>query len=214
MSKRNILCLVLLVFFQRSLAGEKSDSLVVHLDIKFGKEMLELDKNYISKNNETLQITALKFYVSGIQIQFSDGSVATSNEYHLVNLEKPETGNIAVCPISKKEVVSVAFNVGVDSLAFGIQQHFQRGQGWRDPIDQGVRVGLLKLISRINLDAVDGDRFAGWADEPESLRAVTLVIAADRAGVKPAGHRVRVVLKHDHAGQRVSWIEPDDGALG
>ncbi len=117
MSKHNFLCLMLLVFFQGISASEKEDSLVVHFDIKFGKETLELDKNYVSQNNETLQITGLKFYVSGIQIQFSDGSVVKSDAYHLINLEKPETCHIAFCPISKKQVASVAFNVGVDSLA-------------------------------------------------------------------------------------------------
>jgi hypothetical protein len=77
---------------------------------------LEINSNYISKNNDTLQISQLKFYLSDIQILFEDKSVFKQAKHHLVSIEDLNSMNI---PITKKhkKIKTINFSIGVDSLA-------------------------------------------------------------------------------------------------
>jgi hypothetical protein len=84
--------------------------------IQFGNAPLELGEKYISKN-DTLQIEALKFYVSNIEIQYADASVyKPKNDYHLIDIEDLNTLKIPISE-SKKTIKKITFNIGVDSLA-------------------------------------------------------------------------------------------------
>lgn len=90
----------------------------MQLDLKFADSPLALHKSYISKNNDTLQIDVFRFYISGIEIHYTDKTVLKpQNGYHLIDIEKPESHRI---PISKKEnktISKVIFNIGIDSTS-------------------------------------------------------------------------------------------------
>lgn len=106
-----------MLFFQAVSAQKKMDSLVMNLNFKFGKLPLELNKTYISENKDTLQIDLFKFYLSDIQIYYTDHTVfKQQNSYHLIDIENPDSNRIPLCDYSKKEIKKVAFNIGIDSL--------------------------------------------------------------------------------------------------
>src|SRR2546423_4136621 len=91
-----------------------------------------------------------------------------------------------------------------------IQKHLQRGEGGMNSKLRCRESGTFKLVGGVNLN-VKRDGFLGRAFEAQRLAPVS--IAADGLGGEGAGQGVRVVLKNDHAGQRVEWIKPDDGTL-
>lgn len=104
------------LFFQAIFAQEKTDSLVMKLNLKFGKMPLELNQNYISKN-DTLQINLFKFYISGISVNYSDKTTFyPTKNYHLIDIENPKSLYIPICKKTNKEIIKITFNVGIDSL--------------------------------------------------------------------------------------------------
>jgi len=98
------------------LAQNDADSLELSIKVKWNEIPLEINSNYISKNNDTLQISQLKFYLSDIQILFEDKSVFKYEKHHLVNMEDLNSMKI---PITKKykKIKTISFSIGVDSLA-------------------------------------------------------------------------------------------------
>ena len=88
------------------------------INLKFGVKPLELNKYYISKNQDTLQINLLKFYISKIQIQYSDKTIdSQTNSYHLIDIENPNSCKIPIEKITDKTISKVSFSIGVDSTA-------------------------------------------------------------------------------------------------
>ena len=115
-SFKKIVLLACVAVFQLISAQEKKDSLVVPFRLKFGNELFESNKNYISDNNDTLQISTVKFYVSAIEVQYTDASFFKSVRYHLLNVEAPQTLKVSI-PYSGKSISKISFCIGVDSLA-------------------------------------------------------------------------------------------------
>ena len=97
-------------------AQNEKDSLVIGFNLKWKNEPLKLNTIYHSKT-DSLQITTLKFYVSGISIQFDDNSKFIENNYHLIDIEEATSLNFSICKKTNKMVTKIAFNIGVDSLA-------------------------------------------------------------------------------------------------
>ncbi|RTY93687.1 MbnP family protein [Flavobacterium sp. GT3R68] len=118
MIKKTVLFLIFgALFFQAVSAQIKKDSLIMHLNFKFGKLPLEPSKTYISENKDTLQIDLFKFYLSDIQIFYSDHTVfKQQNSYHLIDIENPDSNRIPLCDYSKKKITKIIFNIGIDSL--------------------------------------------------------------------------------------------------
>lgn len=102
--------------FCSALAQKESDSLTLSIYLKWKNQPLEINTKYISKNNDTLQISQLKFYLSDIQILFEDEFLFKEIKHHLINMEELHSMNI---PITKKhkKIKTISFSVGVDSLA-------------------------------------------------------------------------------------------------
>lgn len=102
--------------FCTALAQKESDSLTLSINLKWKNQPLEINTKYISKNNDTLQISQLKFYLSDIQILFEDEFLFKEIKHHLINMEELHSMNI---PITKKhkKIKTISFSVGVDSLA-------------------------------------------------------------------------------------------------
>ena len=117
MTKRKYILLINFLFIICVSAQTKSDSLSVKINLKFGDEPLELNKNYSSKN-DTLQITLVKFYLSNIEIRYQDNSVfKETNSYHLIDIENPESLHFKLKNQDFKPIKSIHFSIGVDSLA-------------------------------------------------------------------------------------------------
>lgn len=117
MTKRKYILLINFLFIICVSAQTKSDSLSVKINLKFGDEPLELNKNYSSKN-DTLQITLVKFYLSNIEIHYQDNSVfKETNSYHLIDIENPESIHFKLKNQDFKPIKSIHFSIGVDSLA-------------------------------------------------------------------------------------------------
>lgn len=106
-----------LLFLQVVLAQSERDSLVMRLQPKFGKQNLELGRNYISQNSDTISIDLFKFYISNVQIQFTDKTIFNQeNSYHLVDIESLNSLRIPICKFSNKSIETVIFSIGIDSL--------------------------------------------------------------------------------------------------
>lgn len=112
---------VLLVLFflsQINFAQTSSDSLKIDLVLKFNKLTLELEKNYISAQNDTLSFETIKFYLSNFQLNYKDKSKKREkNKYHLIDFAQPETFTFSIPNQLEKEIESIQFCIGVDSLA-------------------------------------------------------------------------------------------------
>lgn len=115
MSKKAIYYLLNFFFLTNAIAQKENDSLLFGIHFKWKSETLELNKNYIS-SQDTLQIHLLKFYISGIKINYADGTFYKEKDsYHLINFEnfKP----FAISKNENKVISNVKFNIGIDSTA-------------------------------------------------------------------------------------------------
>lgn len=117
MYKTTLICFVFsFLFVQASFAQKAADSLMMNLHLKFGAEDLELGKKYVSENKDTLQIDLFKFYLSNIEIQYSDKTIYNqTNSYHLIDIENPNSLWIPICNKNILAIQNVSFNIGIDS---------------------------------------------------------------------------------------------------
>ncbi len=114
---RNYFCfIVCFLFFQSVAAQKEKDSLVIKLLPTFRENPLKLNKKYLSENKDSVQISQFKFYISDLQITFSDNSVFTKNErYNLIDIENPKSLRLPLCKQNGKVVTRIVFNIGIDS---------------------------------------------------------------------------------------------------
>ena len=109
--------ILLFLCFKSAIAQKDKDSLFLGFHFKWKTENLELHKNYFS-NKDTLQINVLKFYISEIEINYTDGeNYKEKNSYHLIDFENVKTQKIAISRYKNKPILKVKFNVGIDSTA-------------------------------------------------------------------------------------------------
>ena len=100
-----------------AMAQNQTDSLQIKMNFKWNKESVQLNKKYHSKS-DSLELTTVKFYISGIAIEYSDNSIfVQKNSYHLINIEDANSLKIPVCKKSKKAISKITFCIGIDSLA-------------------------------------------------------------------------------------------------
>ena len=96
----------------------KTDSLTVNFHLEFNKLPLELNKEYVSENKDTLSIETFRCYISNIQIQYKDNSVFTQKDsYHLLDFDNPNSFQIPITKKSDKLISKITFYIGIDSLA-------------------------------------------------------------------------------------------------
>lgn len=117
MIKKGIQIVFLFLFCFSVNSQSKSDSLAINFHLKFDKLPLELNKQYVSANKDTLTIKAFRFYISNIQIQYEDKSIFTQkNSYHLLDFDNPNSFQIPINKKSDKMLSKITFNIGIDSL--------------------------------------------------------------------------------------------------
>lgn len=118
MKKINIFYLFTFLFLQSVIAQKETDSLALNLIPTFGSAPFTLNKSYISSANDTLQISLFKFYISGLQIEFNDGTIlANKNSYHLIDVENLKSLQIPLCKKNGKVINRILFNIGIDSTS-------------------------------------------------------------------------------------------------
>ena len=108
------------LFISIQLNAQKSpDSLHLNMDILFDTKPIQLNTNYISRISDTLNFSAIKFYLSSFEFHFTDNSVYKEvNSYHLIDIENPNSKKLSFSKTNfkNKTLKSVQFNIGVDSL--------------------------------------------------------------------------------------------------
>lgn len=115
MTKMNWIGIFWLVCF--STFGQSKDSLSVNFKVKFDQFPLELNKQYITSNKDTVAISTFKCYVSNIEIQYADKTVfKQKNSHHLLDLENPKSLQIPITKKGDKIISKITFNIGIDSL--------------------------------------------------------------------------------------------------
>jgi len=117
MTKTKSIVLLLCILFSQLMIAQKKDSLQLQFHFKFDNAAILLNQQYISKQQDTLQIETFRFYVSDIEIHYADKSILKTKTSHLIDLELPDSQKIAIDSYSKKEIKQIYFAVGVDSLA-------------------------------------------------------------------------------------------------
>jgi hypothetical protein len=106
------------LFFQSLSAQKEKDSLIIKFNLTFGETPLKLNKTYISKNNDTLQLSAFKFYISDLKIGYADNtSFIEKNSHHLIDIENSNSLQLPLCLKNGKVITRIFFNIGVDSVA-------------------------------------------------------------------------------------------------
>lgn len=91
----------------------EKDSLQLQFNLCFRNQPLLLHHSYSSKT-DSLEISILKFYISGLEIQYKDGSSYTEqNSFHLIDASDQSTQQINLP--NKKDISKVHFNIGIDS---------------------------------------------------------------------------------------------------
>ena len=117
--KNRFIFLYLFIFIFTIVVHSQSDNgaVLVNFNLNWKNKSLELNKIYHSKN-DSLQISAFKFYISSIEFQFSDNSkFIENNSYHLIDIEHNKSLKIALLNNTNKIISRIFFNIGVDSLA-------------------------------------------------------------------------------------------------
>lgn len=109
--------LLFIYCYQFSFSQTDKDSLYLKINLRFRENLLELNKNYISKI-DTLQISLMKFYLSEIEIEYNDKSkFFLQKKYHLIDIENSKSLQIPLTEKNKKIISSINFKIGIDSLA-------------------------------------------------------------------------------------------------
>lgn len=117
MGSKSIIGVFVILFFKVALAQEKKDSINMHLNLTFREKPLELNKEYFSENKDSLQITAFKFYISNLKLEYSDKTkYSEPNSYHLIDIENPNSLRFPIAKTSNKAISKVTFSIGLDSL--------------------------------------------------------------------------------------------------
>jgi hypothetical protein len=107
------LFILLMVFSETVFAQSKT--VLIAFWVSFGKEPLELNKDYYL-SGDTLQLETVKFYISNIQF-YQDSLLVYSHEpkQHLLDLENPHSLLIPTTLIRDKPFNTIQFSLGIDS---------------------------------------------------------------------------------------------------
>lgn len=104
------LCVIELVHAQKS-------SVLIRFSPLYDSLPIELDKKYPYKN-DSVEISALKFYISGIQLYQNNELVeAIEKKHHLIDLENPGSQYVHHTGEANKKFNRIRFYIGVDSTA-------------------------------------------------------------------------------------------------
>ncbi len=108
--------LVLVLFF----IIEKQDCTAQKIELKMlmGEQVLYLDSNYKLGSADSIQITALKFYISDVEFWNNDSLLNTEKKsYHLIDITNPESFFLQFDLPFINAYNQIKFKLGIDSAA-------------------------------------------------------------------------------------------------
>ncbi len=117
--KNNVLLVVIFALaclsFQ-SIENKKDVPILMH--INFQNEPLVInDRKYITKTNDTVTITKMKFYLSNFELELEDGTKYNeSNSFHLIDIEALSTLEFKLKDVPDLKIKKIKFCIGIDSL--------------------------------------------------------------------------------------------------
>lgn len=114
--KYTSLFVIFLFSLGASAQNKKYASLVFHA--VYGDSVLKETTYYKINNNDSLQISALKFYISGIELMYHYKTVwKENNSYHLLDAFQSQSLIMPLAVPSSLKYDRIKFNLGVDSTA-------------------------------------------------------------------------------------------------
>jgi len=110
-----VICALTCLSFQMN-KNPKDVGVLVHLN--FQKEPLVLtNKKYVTKTNDTVTITKMKFYLSNFVLELEDGTeYKESNSVHLVDAETLSSLEFHLKNATDIKIKKIRFDIGIDSL--------------------------------------------------------------------------------------------------
>ena len=111
-----VICALTCLSFQMK-KRQKDVGVLLHLN--FQNEPLVLtDKKYVTKTNDTVTITKMKFYLSNFELESEDGTeYKESNSVHLVDAETLSSLEFHLKNVPDIKIKKIRFDIGIDSLA-------------------------------------------------------------------------------------------------
>jgi hypothetical protein len=95
--------------------AQSDNALLLQFNPVFGSNALATDQTYIS-NNDSLQISTLRFYISGIEFLMNEERVwKEENSFHLIDATLAGSLNIALNKPQELNYNRLKFNIGIDS---------------------------------------------------------------------------------------------------
>ena len=109
----NCLIILNLIFITSVSSQEKKDFELVFVS-NFNQNPIEKNKWYISKNNDSIQLSTIKFYLTNFRIKNKNSSILLENQYHLVDALNDENLNLYIPNIHFNNDAYLVFDLGVD----------------------------------------------------------------------------------------------------
>jgi hypothetical protein len=114
-----IIAIVILLFFNTEmLYAQVGKVFQLNFEPMFNNQTLVLnDSFYHINNNDSIQITKLKFYISSIRFYNNNKLVfEEKNSYHMVDVSEIKTLHININKPSTAKFNSIKFDLGIDSI--------------------------------------------------------------------------------------------------
>jgi hypothetical protein len=120
----SILSLTAILLFGATSCNKNKDKATGELEIAFehvwgmNEDVFSLNTDYVHPmNNEALNFSTIKYYVSNIILTKEDGTQwKDSNSYYLIDLSKPASLKLALSKVPVGTYKSMTYTLGVDSL--------------------------------------------------------------------------------------------------
>jgi hypothetical protein len=110
--------LILLFLCSGLNAQNRQDSIILMVKLQFDSLEFKTNKEYISTQKDTLSFESIRFYLTDFQFLYKDKSIyKETNSYHLIDFDEPESMHLTFKNQKDKQIESIQFNIGVDSLA-------------------------------------------------------------------------------------------------
>lgn len=109
----NCLIILNLIFITSVSSQEKKDFELVFVS-NFNQNPIEKNKWYISKNNDSIQLSTIKFYLTNFRIKNKNSSILLENQYHLVDVLNDKNLNLYIPNIHFNNGAYLVFDLGVD----------------------------------------------------------------------------------------------------
>lgn len=94
------------------------DSIILKVKLQFDSLEFKTNKEYISFQKDTMSFESIRFYLTNFQFIYKDKSIyKETNSYHLIDFDEPESMHLTFNKQKDKQIESIQFNIGVDSLA-------------------------------------------------------------------------------------------------